>query len=369
MVCRITKVKDFQKLAVRSEADGHLQQKLKQLLKLSKEKWDAACDHSKIAVQVEALASAPRTGSRGAPAQLCALPCSLVASPANTRQRSARLPMRAHEGSMCHAGLRADTLPVLQADNRMRAWWEPGMRTGLLYGCTHGDIKPDCPCALIKRDGVQDRVDVIPNDSQVPDERNHVRLRLPPAEHPPLPEHLLAAASRPRCTGAGPARQARRTLTSANRPRCLGSEAAGQAAPSAASAAGCPQCAEDVLRPAPWPAAAPASRRQTPALRAQVQRICQQAAEAWWQDSHQGWMIFAINGRFFHSLDEIIAFSQVCRLVGPQEWQSWLAGEHCRQQPQPVQQLQPAVLAVQARDAHRPRLCTQAPWRPPAAQV
>ena len=49
--CRITKVKDFQRLAASSEADGHLQQKLKQLLKLSKEKWDAACDHSKSAVQ------------------------------------------------------------------------------------------------------------------------------------------------------------------------------------------------------------------------------------------------------------------------------------------------------------------------------
>ena len=45
-------MKDFQKLATRSQADGHLQQKLKQLLKLSKEKWDAACSHSTTAVQV-----------------------------------------------------------------------------------------------------------------------------------------------------------------------------------------------------------------------------------------------------------------------------------------------------------------------------
>lgn len=37
-----------------SEADGHLQQKLKQLLKLSKEKWEAACEHAKTAVQVNA---------------------------------------------------------------------------------------------------------------------------------------------------------------------------------------------------------------------------------------------------------------------------------------------------------------------------
>ena len=49
---RITKVRDFQHLARLSEADGHLQQRIKQLLKLSKEKWDAACDHAKTAVQV-----------------------------------------------------------------------------------------------------------------------------------------------------------------------------------------------------------------------------------------------------------------------------------------------------------------------------
>ena len=35
-----------------AEADGHLQQRIKQLLKLSKEKWDAACEHAKTAVQV-----------------------------------------------------------------------------------------------------------------------------------------------------------------------------------------------------------------------------------------------------------------------------------------------------------------------------
>ena len=50
--CRITKVRAFQQLARLSEADGHLQQRIKQLLKLSKEKWDAACDHAKTAVQV-----------------------------------------------------------------------------------------------------------------------------------------------------------------------------------------------------------------------------------------------------------------------------------------------------------------------------
>lgn len=52
---RVTKVREFQKLARMSEADGHLQQKLKQLLKLSKEKWDAACEHAKTAVQASAV--------------------------------------------------------------------------------------------------------------------------------------------------------------------------------------------------------------------------------------------------------------------------------------------------------------------------
>ena len=51
-VCRITKVRQFQRLARMAEADGHLQQRIKQLLKLSKEKWDAACEHAKTAVQV-----------------------------------------------------------------------------------------------------------------------------------------------------------------------------------------------------------------------------------------------------------------------------------------------------------------------------
>ena len=52
LLSRIMKVRQFQKLALLSEADGHLQQKLKQLLKLSKEKWDSACEHGKTAVQV-----------------------------------------------------------------------------------------------------------------------------------------------------------------------------------------------------------------------------------------------------------------------------------------------------------------------------
>ena len=45
-------MRQFQQLARMAEADGHLQQRIKQLLKLSKEKWDAACEHAKTAVQV-----------------------------------------------------------------------------------------------------------------------------------------------------------------------------------------------------------------------------------------------------------------------------------------------------------------------------
>ncbi len=56
---RITKVRQFQRLARMAEADGHLQQRIKQLLKLSKEKWDAACEHAKTAVQVTSPQPAP----------------------------------------------------------------------------------------------------------------------------------------------------------------------------------------------------------------------------------------------------------------------------------------------------------------------
>ena len=54
--CRVTKVRQFQKLAELSGRDGHLQQRLKQLLKLSKEKWDAACEHALTAVNVRPVA-------------------------------------------------------------------------------------------------------------------------------------------------------------------------------------------------------------------------------------------------------------------------------------------------------------------------
>ena len=34
---------------------------------------------------------------------------------------------------------------VVQADNRIRAWYMSNMAVGLLYECNLGDIKPDCP--------------------------------------------------------------------------------------------------------------------------------------------------------------------------------------------------------------------------------
>ena len=80
----------------------------------------------------------------------------------------------------------------------MRAWWGEGMQTGLLYGCTHGDIRPDCPCALVKRDAASGRLDVIPNEGQVPDERSHVRragpaLRGPHRSIKHSPSHVFQA--------------------------------------------------------------------------------------------------------------------------------------------------------------------------------
>jgi hypothetical protein len=46
----INKVGEFRRLALLAEADGHLRQKLQQVLKLSKEKWDEARDHAMRAV-------------------------------------------------------------------------------------------------------------------------------------------------------------------------------------------------------------------------------------------------------------------------------------------------------------------------------
>ncbi|MCJ1461804.1 hypothetical protein MMC07_000403 [Pseudocyphellaria aurata] len=65
----------------------------------------------------------------------------------------------------------------LQVDNRMRAWYLPNMSLGLLYTCTLGDIKPDCPVALVSNhnhDGA-DFMEVIPTENQVPAQRDQVR--------------------------------------------------------------------------------------------------------------------------------------------------------------------------------------------------
>lgn len=43
-------VGDFKQLALRADQDGHLRQKLQHTLKLSKEKWDEAREHSMRAV-------------------------------------------------------------------------------------------------------------------------------------------------------------------------------------------------------------------------------------------------------------------------------------------------------------------------------
>ena len=64
----------------------------------------------------------------------------------------------------------------MQADNRMRAWYEPNMLNGLLYACKLGEIRPDCPCSLVKRD-TEGKLEVIPNDGQEPAERELVSFR------------------------------------------------------------------------------------------------------------------------------------------------------------------------------------------------
>jgi hypothetical protein len=77
-------VGEFRKLALLAEADGHLRQKLQQVLKLSKEKWEEARDHAMRAVV---------------------------------------------------------------ADNRMRIWYadKANMEVGLLFTCRLGDVDLDRP--------------------------------------------------------------------------------------------------------------------------------------------------------------------------------------------------------------------------------
>ena len=66
----------------------------------------------------------------------------------------------------------------MQVDNRMRAWYQKDMTTGLLYICSLGDVQPDCPVALIenKSDGETDTMKVIPCEHQLPQQREQVGL-------------------------------------------------------------------------------------------------------------------------------------------------------------------------------------------------
>lgn len=81
-------VGEFRKLALMAEADGHLRQKLQQVLKLSKEKWDDARDHAMRAVV---------------------------------------------------------------ADNRMRIWYadKANMEVGLLFTCRLGNVDLDRPVGML----------------------------------------------------------------------------------------------------------------------------------------------------------------------------------------------------------------------------
>lgn len=84
----ISAVGEFRKLALMAEADGHLRQKLQQVLKLSKEKWDDARDHAMRAVV---------------------------------------------------------------ADNRMRIWYadKANMEVGLLFTCRLGNVDLDRPVGML----------------------------------------------------------------------------------------------------------------------------------------------------------------------------------------------------------------------------
>ena len=67
----------------------------------------------------------------------------------------------------------------MQVDNRMRAWYQKDMTTGLLYICSLGDVRPDCPVALIENrsDGETDTMNVIPCEHQLPQQREQVGLK------------------------------------------------------------------------------------------------------------------------------------------------------------------------------------------------
>jgi hypothetical protein len=119
----ILKVGEFRKLALMAEADGHLRQKLQQVLKLSKEKWDDARDHAMRAVV---------------------------------------------------------------ADNRMRIWYadKANMELGLLFTCRLGNVDLDRPVGLLQKksqDGAQTTMEATLMAQQTPGQREQVRQLQPSA--------------------------------------------------------------------------------------------------------------------------------------------------------------------------------------------
>lgn len=119
----VNRVGEFRKLALLAEADGHLRQKLQQVLKLSKEKWDEARDHAMRAVV---------------------------------------------------------------ADNRMRIWYadKSSMDVGLLFTCRLGSVELDRPVGLLTKkasDGAQTTMEATLMAQQTPAQRDQVRALQPKA--------------------------------------------------------------------------------------------------------------------------------------------------------------------------------------------
>ena len=119
----VSRVGEFRKLALLAEADGHLRQKLQQVLKLSKEKWDEARDHAMRAVV---------------------------------------------------------------ADNRMRIWYadKRTMDLGLLFICRLGSVELDRPVGLLTKkasDGAQTTMEATLMAQQTPAQRDQVRSLQPQA--------------------------------------------------------------------------------------------------------------------------------------------------------------------------------------------
>eukprot|EP00884_Botryococcus_braunii_P005248 jgi/Botrbrau1/14724/Bobra.0108s0071.2 len=119
----VNKVGEFRKLALLAESDGHLRQKLQQVLKLSKEKWDDARDHAMRAVV---------------------------------------------------------------ADSRMRIWYadKSTLDVGLLFTCRLGNIDLERPVGLLQKKsqtGAQTTMEATLMSQQTPSQREKVRQLQPTA--------------------------------------------------------------------------------------------------------------------------------------------------------------------------------------------